>query len=211
MTNDNKENELNGADVFSDWNTLIASPDPGAKQNDDAGLDMANLMTGSTDENYWLELFQKTNLSGMDLVALKLIPNYEHDFKAEQAQTKVQARVFLLGLAHLHRNDLRVAGLSEDQIDGLSNGIVPINWTVHLKYPVAYGGTITPNNFVLMPHHPFHEELHHFINQQIISDAGVITPATLYVPAPKSAVYVPFGSNEMPDKIIHFETVGGAK
>ncbi len=210
MTDNKQDNELNGADVFADWNSLIASPQTAPKQ-DDFGLDLGNLMTGSSDENYWLQLFQKTNMSGMDLVALKLIPNYDHDFKAEQAQTKVQARVFLLELSHEYRNDLRVAGMSEDQIDGLSNGIVPVNWTVHLKYPVAYGGTITANNFVLMPHHPFHEELHHFINQQIVTDAGVMSPATLYVPTPKSAVYVPFGSTEMPDKIIRFEVAGGAK
>lgn len=210
MTEDNKQNELNGADIFSDWDSLIGTPATAPKQSDDTGLDLNNLMTESS-EDHWLKLFQKTNMSGMDLIALKLIPNYTHDFKSEHLQLKTQARVFLLGLSHLKRNDLRVAGLSEDQIDALSTGNLPINWTVHLKYPVAYGGAITTNNFVLMPQHPFHEEIHHFINQQIVTDAGVMTPPILYVPAPKSAVYIPFGSNEMAQQVIHFETAGGNK
>jgi len=209
MTKDNKQDELNGADIFSDWENLIGSPTPSQKQEEE-GLSLDNLMTDGG-ETYWLDELTKTNLSGMDLVALDLIPYYVHDFKAEYAQMKTQVHIFLLKLAYAYRNDLRVAGLSEDQIDELSKGLLPMNWTVHLKYPVAYGGTITAHNFVLMPHHPFHEELHHFINRQIVTDAGVMNPATLYVPTPKSAVYVPFASNEMPSKIIHFQTMGDAK
>ena len=208
--NENKEIELNGADIFSDWNTLIESPQQTQKQVDDLGLDLGNLMTDSGETN-WLEKFHKTNLSGMDLIALKLIPTFTHDFIKERGQLKIQTRIFLLDLATTHQNDLRVAGLSEDQIQGLANGLLPINWTVHLKYPVAYGGTIIANNLVLIPEHPFHEELHHFINQQTISDAGIITPATLYVPCPKTPVYIPFGTSEMADKVIHFETVGAIK
>ncbi len=210
MTNNDKEIELNGEDIFSNWNSLIGTQDSPKKQSEEMELSLDNLMTDGG-EAHWLELMQKTNLSGMDLVALKVIPNYIHDFKSEYAQLKVQSRLFLLSVTQVHRNELRVAGLSEDQIDGLVNGIIPVNWTIHLKYPVAYGGTITLNNFVLMPHHPFHEELHHFINQQIVTDAGVMTPSTLYVPTPKSDVYIPFGSNEMPSKIIHFESIGGLK
>ena len=206
MDDKNEMVELDGAQVFSDWNNLIngdkAQP---AETKEDISLD--NLMTDGGGDR-WLREFQTTNLMDMDLVALKSIPAYVHDFKAEQAQLRVQANIFLLKLPTTHLNELRVAGLSDDQIDMLGRGILPINWTVHLKYPLAYGGVITPENLVLIPQHPFHENLHHFINQQIITDAGVMTPETLYVPVPKKNVYIPFGSNEMATEIIHFETTG---
>ncbi|MBQ3695407.1 MAG: hypothetical protein II938_00325 [Alphaproteobacteria bacterium] len=207
MSQENKDTELNGADIFSDWDNLTGIQ-TGASSAGEISLD--NLMTDGG-EDHWLHLFQKTNLSGMDLVALRLLPDYTNNFKAEQAQLKAQTHLFLINLAHTHKNDLRIAGLSEEQIDQLSMGILPINWTIHLKYPLAYGGTITINNLVLMPQQPFHEDLHHFLNQQTITDAGVITPNILYVPAPKSPVYIPFNSNEMATQVIHFETTGGNK
>ena len=209
MDNEKNDVELDGAEIFSDWETLVGAAD-GPKKNDIDALNLDNLMMGG-DETHWLQLFQKTNLLGMDLIALKAVPNYVHDFKAEQTQLKAQSYLFLVGLVQTHANELRVAGLSEDQIDNLNKGILPINWTVHLKYPVSYGGVISANNLVLMPHQPFHEELHHFLNRQLVTDAGVITPPVLYVPVPKSAVYVPFNSSEMPSSVIHFEPAGGSK
>ena len=98
---------------------------------------------------------------------------------------------------------MRVAGLSEKQLEDISKGNLPINWTIHLKYPLSYGGTISIENLVLIPHYPFHEELHLFVNQQIVTDAGIMSPATLYMPVPKSAVYVPFGANEIADHVVH--------
>ena len=161
-------------------------------------------------ESHWLSLFQKTNLSDMDLVALTLVRSFEHDFGAEAQQFKAQAQLFMSDLATAHKDELRVAGLSEDQIADVGQGKLPINWTLHLKYPLAYGGALVAHNLLLIPHHPFHEELHHFINQQMVTDAGVMRPATLYVPVPKSAVYVPYGSAEMAKEVVHFQQ-GGLK
>ena len=206
---DEKNPVLDGADIFSDWDKLVTDQSSTPK-SETTELSLDALMTDGGDA-HWLEMFRNTNLFGMDLVALKLIPNYVHDFKMEQAQLKTQTQVFLIDLVNAHSNELRIAGLSEDQIEHLAKGDLPINWTVHLKYPVAYGGVITANNLVLMPHQPFHEELHHFLNRQIVTDAGFITHSILYVPAPKGVVYVPFSSNDMPDKVIHFETNGGSK
>ena len=208
MDDMNKMDELNGADVFSDWAHLVNNKEPEGIQSGGSGFDLDDLMTENSDD-HWLALFQKTNLLGMDLVALTLLPNYVHDFKYERDQFKIQQQSFLSELSQTHRDDLRVAGLSDNQIDALKEGVLPINWTVHLKYPVAYGGTIASDHFVLIPHQPFHDELHKFINQQIVTDAGVIQPKTLYIPTPKSAVYIPFGSNQMAKEVTHFKLFGG--
>lgn len=209
MDTNDKNVELDGTEIFSNWDQLVQSDEKPATSSDvlDMALDNLEFEGG---EAHWLELFQKTNLSGMDLVALQHIRTYTHDFKAETQQLKTQTRRFLFGLAGTHGDELRVAGLSEEQIGQLTEGKLPVNWTVHLKYPLAYGGTITESNLVLMPHHPFHEDLHAFINQQIVTDAGAMSPNILYVPTPKSAVYVPYGSDDMAKEVIHFQQ-GGMK
>ena len=51
-----------------------------------------------------------------------------------------------------------------------------------------------PENMVLIQCQPFHELIHDFINQQILSDAGVGHPKTVYVPTPVGKVYIPEGS-----------------
>lgn len=212
MDKDNENAELDGADIFSNWDQLVQSDQPATHPNasdDTLSLALDNLALDGG-ETHWLSLFQKTNLSDMDLVALSLVRSFEHDFKAEAQQFKSQAQLFMAELSTAHKDELRVAGLSEDQIIDLAQGKLPINWTLHLKYPLAYGGALVAHNLVLIPQHPFHEDLHHFVNQQMVTDAGVISPAVLYVPVPKSAVYVPYGSAEMAKEVIHFQQ-GGLK
>ena len=209
MDSNDKNIELDGAEIFANWNQLVQTEEKPVATDDilDMALDSLAIDGG---EQHFLDLFQNTNLSNMDLVALKLVKQYTPDFKSESQQMKTQMHHFLMRLAGEHGDELRVAGLSEEQIGQLVEGKLPINWTVHLKYPLAYGGIITENNLVLMPHHPFHEDLHAFINQQIVTDAGVMSPAVLYVPVPKASVYVPYGSQDMAKEVIHFQQ-GGMK
>ena len=205
MTDNNKDNVgLDGAEIFADWSQLMGASEPEKKESEALDFSLDNLEFEGGDA-HWLKIFQEANLPDMDLVALHLTRGYEHDFKTEMADLKEKRRLFLAHLAETHLNELRVAGISEEQIEMISKVIVPINWTVHLKYPLAYGGVIKPEHFVLIPQYPFHEAIHRFVNQQIVTDAGVMTPATLYMPVPKSAVYVPFGVGEKADHIVYLE------
>lgn len=206
MADEKQQNiELDGADIFSDWDQLVGGSAPSEKKETDALVFSLDDLATDNGEAHWLEAFQSTNLSDMDLVALRLKRDYVCDFKAEQMAFKEARQIFLMHLPETHKNDLRVAGLSDGQIEDLAKGMLPINWTVHLKYPLAYGGKINQTNLVLIPHHPFHEVLHQFINQQILTDAGVISPAMLYMPVPKSAVYIPFGTGEKADHVVHYD------
>ena len=208
MDNNKPDTELDGAEIFSNWSQLTATESPESKTGSDIlEMSLENLALDGGDA-YWLKRFQETHLSDMDLVALKLSTSYTADLKAEATQIKIQSQSFLKQLHLKHMNELRIAGLSDDQIDLLKEGKLPINWTVHLKYPLAYGGAITIDNFVLIPHYPFHEDIHHFINQQIVTGAGIMKPALLYVPVPKSHVYVPYGSNDMTQEVVHFNQGG---
>ncbi|MBQ4471644.1 MAG: hypothetical protein II942_00135 [Alphaproteobacteria bacterium] len=209
-SNKNPMTELNGADVYANWDSLVSTDKKNAEPQQNFDLSVDNLIADNGEEK-WLKEFQKTNLPGMSLVALKLLPTHAQPFKKTRAILAEQIRTFLLTLPIHHMTDLRVAGLSEDQIANISGGILPINWTIHLKYPLAYGGDVTADNFVLIPHHPFHEEIHRFLNQQLLTDAGVITPRVLYVPVVEGAVYVPFANTEMATEVKHIKLSGGPK
>ena len=142
---------------------------------------------------YWENLFQESNFGGMDLMGLSYYPItiHEEDFFKKYSTSR---RIFMADVLANNLNDLRAAGISEENIFYLNKGVLPANWTVHLKYPPLYGGGPDPENMVLIQCQPFHELIHDFINQQILSSAGIGHPKTLYVPTPTGKVYIPEGS-----------------
>ncbi len=208
-----KNTELDGAEIFENWDQLVASPTSEKKADapsEELSFSLDSLM-GESGDDHWLKQFQTTRLTDMDLVALRHLKEYTPDYKAEQAAFRLARAQFLQNVAQTHLNELRVSGLSPEQIEALSQGELPVNWTLHLKYPLAYGGVITAEHLVLISHHPFHEELHHFVDRQMITAAGVMNPPVLYMPVPKSAVYVPYNGKKMADKVVHFAPKGGDK
>lgn len=185
--------ELDGAEIFDNWEQLVQSPASETSTSKEE-LDFSALM-GESEKgvDYWENLFQESNFGGMDLMGLSYYPITidETDFFQKYIQAK---KVFIADVLVNNLNDLRSAGLSEENIFYLSKGIVPANWTVHLKYPPLYGGQPELDNMVLIQCQPFHELIHDFINAQILTGAGIGHPKTLYVPTPTGKVYIPEGS-----------------
>ena len=192
MTNDSKTmTELDGSEIYPEWDSLMGGTPVSKNTADTFELSLDNLMD-SNGESTWIQQFQKLNLPGMQLIALHLPPVLiQLDLPTQNTILHITRHHFLMTLPETHFNDLRIAGLTDDEIDQISKGIIPVNWTIHLKYPPKYGGTIDVNNMVLIAQHPFHEQIHQFLNQQMITDAGIITPPVLYVPTPDNTVYVP--------------------
>ena len=182
--------ELEGADIFDNWDQLIQSPEATPSSSLE-NLDISGLIgQEKKGEEYWEKIFQESNLGGMKLMSLNYYPRtiHEEDF----FKTCVSAqKLFIKDILAYCSDDLRIAGLSEESIFYLTKGILPVNWTVHLKVPPLYGGQASPENMVLIQCQPFHEKIHDFINQQILSEAGVGHPKILYVPTPIGKVYVP--------------------
>ncbi len=185
--------ELDGAEIFQNWDQLIQDPQNSSVSPKEE-LDFDALM-GSPEKgpDYWENLFQESNFGGMDLMGLSYYPItiHEEDFFKQYYSSK---RDFIADLLANNVNDLRAASISEENIFYLSKGVLPANWTVHLKYPPLYGGRPEPDNMVLIQCQPFHELIHDFINQQILTGAGVGHPKTLYVPTPTGKVYIPEGA-----------------
>lgn len=185
--------ELDGKKLFDNWDQLIQSPASNASIPSEE-VDFSSLMSSSErGPDYWENLFQESNFSGMNLMGLSYYPStmQEEDFFKKYTISK---RSFVADILTNNTNDLRAAGISEENLFYLSKGVLPANWTIHLKYPPLYGGEPVPDNMVMIQCQPFHELIHDFINKQILSRAGVAHPKTLYVPTPTGKVYIPEGA-----------------
>jgi len=175
---------LNAEDVFADWDKLLQAP-----LFDDESLDQMQLE--GQGQGYWEKLFNEMNFPGMDLMAVPYYPQVNMDILTQQKLLNRTIRDFVRYLSYHLTNDLRSAGVSEEGLFYMKRGQIPENYTVHLKYPLNYGGTIDFNNMVFMQARPFHELIHRYINKQIIGPEGVLTPSQLYVPVPTGKVYIP--------------------
>ena len=184
--------ELDGSEVFDNWDQLMGNSLP--TKEADTTLDglMGDLQANEKGQDYWVDLFQQENFAGMDLMGVQYHP-YSLNEKEFHQQMQPLKKAFLNELVTVYINDLRSADLSEESIFYLSKGHLPVNWTIHLKYPLLYGGKMTLDNLVLIQCYPFHELIHNYLNKQMISAAGLGHPKTLYIPIPLGKVYIPNG------------------
>ena len=177
---------LNAENIFSEWDKLLQEPLYDKTSIDELQLEGQN-------QAYWEALFNDMNFPGMDLMAVPYYPNETTDYLSQQKQLNRTIRDFVRYLSYHLANDLRSAGVSEEGIFYMKHGQIPENFTVHLKYPLDYGGTIDFNNMVFIQSRPFHELIHLYINKQIIGPESVLTPEQLYIPVPVGKVYIPMG------------------
>lgn len=140
---------------------------------------------------YWERLFQQMNFPGMDLVEATAYPITILDKVSRIKQFGRVKRDFLKYLAYNSVNDLRAAGLTEEDIFFFKKGIMPENFTVHLKIPFDYTGDATFPNMVLMQNVPFHEDIHRFMDMQMAGMEDGVRPTTLYIPVPTGKIYIP--------------------
>ncbi len=143
------------------------------------------------DQKYWEDLFNQMNFPGMDLMAVSYFGAF--DIPEKRAQFRRMSRDFLRHLSYQYPMDLRAAGVSEEGIFYMKKGKLPENFTVHMKYPLEYGGTVDFKNMVLIQEKPFHNFIHIYLEKQLIGKDGLQTPPLLYVPVPPTRIYVPFG------------------
>lgn len=141
---------------------------------------------------YWEHLFNEMNFPGMDLMAVSYFGSYTYDLMDQHIQLRRVIRDFVRLLSYNYVMDLRSAGISEEGIFYMKRGKIPENYTIHLKYPLEYGGTIDFKNMVLIQDKPFHDMIHSYIDQQIMTPTGISYPHLLYVPVPVGKVYIPF-------------------
>lgn len=88
---------------------------------------------------------------------------------------------------------LRAAGLTDDQIAMLADGKIPQGWQVHHKLPLDDGGTNDYSNLVLIKNEPYHKVI---TNAQNAATRGMAEGETRVIeqwPIPNGFVYPPPG------------------
>lgn len=183
-TDQETETILTGTDIFSDWDRLLETP-----SSDDFNPD--DLLLETQTQDYWENLFQEMNFPGMDLMAIPYFPNTELTASEQYKMFTRLSRDFVRFLSYHFANNLRSAGVTEEGLFYMKRGQIPERFSVHIKYPLNYGGRLEFDNLVFIQNDPFHELIHDYINRQLIGPSGILTPAQLYVPTPTGKVYVP--------------------
>ncbi len=143
------------------------------------------------DVAYWETKFQQMNFPGMDLVEATAYPLTVLEKVNLRKQYKRIKKDFLRYLSYNYVNDLRSAGMSEDNIFYFKKGIIPENFNVHLKIPFDYTGQVDFSNMVLIQNYPFHEDIHKFIDMQMEGMDINMRPLKMYIPVPTGKIYIP--------------------
>ncbi len=142
------------------------------------------------DKALWEWNFQQTGLVNMDLIEADFVPLDPSWLLELRKAFKRTRRDFLKYVGYHHVNELLAAGMSEDAIKLVKKGKAPENFNIHIRVPFDYGGTNSFSNLVLIQTHPFHAEIHRFIDMQTLTQPN-LKPRKLFLPAPKGKVYFP--------------------
>ena len=145
-------------------------------------------ISSQEDRALWEWQFQQTGLLNMDLIEVDFVPLDPNWLSELRKAFKRTRRDFLKYVGYHHINELLAAGMSEEDIKLVKKGKAPENFNIHIRVPFDYGGTNSFSNLVLIQTHPFHTEIHRFIDMQTLTQPN-FKPRKLFLPAPKGKVY----------------------
>ena len=153
---------------------------------------MSAVPTGNpdTDRALWEWQFSQTHLPNMELIEVNYVmldANWLSELRKAFKRTR---RDFLKYVGYHHVNELIAAGMDEEDIKLVKKGKAPENFNIHVRVPFDYGGTNSFSNLVLIQTHPYHNEIHRFIDMQTLIQPN-LKPMKLFLPSPKGKVYTP--------------------
>ncbi len=143
------------------------------------------------DRSMWEWQMSQMELPNMELTEVNytmLDPRWRLELRKAFKRAR---RDFLKYVGYHHVNELMAAGLLEEDIAKVKKGKAPENFNVHVRIPFDYGGTNDFSNLVLIQTHPFHSEIHKFLDMQMANQPQGMKPRRLFIPAPAGKVYIP--------------------
>ena len=162
------------------------APQPYAPQ----GRPSAPTGNPENDRSLWEWQFSQMNLPNMELIEVNYVmldANWLSELRKAFKRTR---RDFLKYVGYHHVNELIAAGMDEEDIKLVKKGKAPENFNVHVRVPFDYGGTNSFSNLVLIQTHPYHNEIHRFIDMQTLIQSN-LKPSKLFLPSPPGKVYTP--------------------
>lgn len=162
------------------------APQPYAPQ----GRPSAPTGNPENDRSLWEWQFSQMNLPNMELIEVNYVmldANWLSELRKAFKRTR---RDFLKYVGYHHVNELIAAGMDEEDIKLVKKGKAPENFNVHVRVPFDYGGTNSFSNLVLIQTHPYHSEIHRFIDMQTLIQPN-LKPSKLFLPSPLGKVYTP--------------------
>lgn len=142
------------------------------------------------DRSLWEWQLQQFDLPNMDLIEAEFVLLDAQWLSELRKAFKRTRRDFLKYVGYHHVNELMAAGMDDESIRLVKKGKAPENFNIHVRVPFEYGGTNNFSNLVLIQTHPFHTELHRFIDMQTLAQPN-FKPRRLFLPSPKGKVYFP--------------------
>jgi hypothetical protein len=150
------------------------------------------------EERMWEWQFQQFDLPGMELQVVTFAAQTAR-WKSEMRKAFKRARRDFLKFVGYHLADsCTAAGIPDIGIKQLKRGRAPENFNVHMKIPLDYSGTNDFSNLCLLQTHPYHEDLHKFLDMQIARQPAGQRSRKLYIPIPEGKIYVPEGGVFIP-------------
>ncbi|MGD9638018.1 MAG: hypothetical protein AB7U85_03040 [Alphaproteobacteria bacterium] len=152
---------------------------------------MAPMNTTNEDLNTWEWEFENFNLPGMELQEVTMVVQstaWKNDMRKAFKRAR---RDFLKFVGYHHQDECLEAGVDEEGLKLLKKGRAPENFNVHMKIPLDYLGTNDFSNLCLIKTHPFHIDLHKFLDLQITKQFNGAKPKRILLPVPVGKVYVP--------------------
>lgn len=116
---------------------------------------------------------QKINelkLTKFELIEKDYHPQSWQDMQKILGEYQRSRIMFFKLLAYSCTSECHDAGLSEEDINLLKQGIAPENLNTHIKIPFDFDGNTGFNNLMLIKTHPTHNNLHQIFDMQITNN-----------------------------------------
>lgn len=129
------------------------------------------------------------NVHGVDLIEIDYTRVTDKVLKEKRHEFTKARKEFLASLAKDQIDVLKVAGLTEKQIELIAKGDCPNGWNVHHKNPLGGCGKNELGNFILIKNDPYHIDFHKFSDIQIKNMREGET-RKIKMPMPKGSVFI---------------------
>lgn len=147
----------------------------------------ANSQTEETLE-YLHEFLKKNQLKNISLIETPYQPQSLWELHDIYKQYQTARKIFIRRLGHNAQNYCLEAGLKENDIQLLKQGLLPENYNTHLKLPFDFGGRADMENFSLIKTHPTHIILHQIIDYQV-EKGMLLTRKKIFLPFFEGMIY----------------------